>query len=130
MNVNKSMGILAAVLMALAVGIGAFGAHGLQQLVDETAIATYKTGNFYHFIHGLGMLFVVLLYSFKQTKAIRIAFYLFLVGIILFSGSLYLLAIRELIGLPGIFGAITPIGGLFFIGGWLVLAWGFKKIDD
>jgi uncharacterized membrane protein YgdD (TMEM256/DUF423 family) len=108
-------------LMALAVGMGAFGAHGLRNRIDAYSMSVYEKAVFYHFVNSLGILAVALL---ARTSAIsplggtRVA-WLLLIGIVLFSGSLYAL------GLSGIrtFGAITPIGGLAFIIGWLVLVY-------
>jgi uncharacterized membrane protein YgdD (TMEM256/DUF423 family) len=110
-----------AALMALAVGMGAFGAHGLKDRLDAYSMTVYEKAVFYHFVHALGILLVALL---ARTSAItpagqtRVA-WLLLIGIIVFSGSLYALAgtgVRML-------GAITPIGGLAFIIGWLVLVY-------
>ena len=106
--------------MALAVGMGAFGAHGLRNKLDAYSMSVYEKAVFYHFVHALGILLVALL---ARTLAItpaaqaRVA-WLLLIGIVVFSGSLYALAITGV----RILGAITPIGGLAFIIGWLVLA--------
>jgi uncharacterized membrane protein YgdD (TMEM256/DUF423 family) len=110
-----------AVLMALAVGMGAFGAHALKGRLDEYSISVYEKAVFYHFIHGLGILLVAVL---ARTNAItpagqaRVA-WLLLLGIIVFSGSLYALALTGI----RVLGAITPVGGLAFIAGWMVLAY-------
>ncbi len=106
--------------MALAVGMGAFGAHGLRNRLDAYSMSVYEKAVFYHFVHALGILLVALL---ARTNAIspsgqtRVA-WLLLIGIIVFSGSLYALALTG----TRMLGAITPIGGLAFIIGWLVLA--------
>lgn len=107
--------------MALGVIMGAFGAHGLRGHLDAYSMSVYERAVFYHFLHALGILIVALL---ARTNAIgasggRIAALLFLIGIVLFSGSLYALAISGVRAM----GAITPIGGLAFIAGWLVLAY-------
>jgi uncharacterized membrane protein YgdD (TMEM256/DUF423 family) len=112
---------IGAVLMALAVGMGAFGAHGLRNRLDAYSISVYEKAVFYHFIHALGILVVSLL---ARTNAISISGqarvgWLFLIGMIMFSGSLYALALSGL----RILGAITPIGGIAFIAGWLLLAY-------
>lgn len=105
--------------MALAVGMGAFGAHALREKLDAYSMSVYEKAVFYHFVHALGILLVALL---ARTNAIssagqtRVA-WLLLIGIIIFSGSLYALAITGV----RILGAITPVGGLGFIIGWLVL---------
>src|ERR1700751_4531190 len=105
-------------LMALAVTMGAFGAHGLRNHLDAYSMSVYERAVFYHFVHALGILLVALL---ARTSAItpagqtRVA-WLLLIGIIVFSGSLYALAVTGV----RMLGAITPIGGLAFIIGWLV----------
>lgn len=110
-----------AFLMALGVALGAFGAHGLKNRLDAYSISVYEKAVFYHFINALGILLVALL---ARTTAISLAAqarvgWLLLIGIILFSGSLYALAISGV----RILGAITPIGGIAFIAGWLVLVY-------
>jgi uncharacterized membrane protein YgdD (TMEM256/DUF423 family) len=112
---------IAASLLALGVALGAFGAHGLRLRLEASASASvYEKAVFYHFVHALGILLVALL---AKTGAItpagldRVAWLLF-VGIILFSGSLYVLALSQV----RILGAITPLGGIAFIAGWLLLA--------
>lgn len=107
----------ASVMLALAVAIGAFGAHGLKSHLSEAMLQTYKTGVEYHFYHALGLLLVgVLAYTMPSTYLKLSAIFLFL-GIILFSGSLYVLAVSGIKWL----GAITPLGGLSFIAGWILL---------
>lgn len=108
-------------LMALAVMLGAFGAHGLRDRLDAYSMSVYEKAVFYHFIHALGILLISLL---ARTEAISLAgqaraAWLLVIGILVFSGSLYALAISGM----RILGAITPIGGLAFILGWLVLAY-------
>ncbi len=108
-------------LMALAVAMGAFGAHGLRNRLDAYSLTVYEKAVFYHFVHALGILLVSLL---ARTNSISLAgqsrsAWLLLIGIIVFSGSLYALALSG----TRILGAITPIGGLAFIAGWLVLAY-------
>jgi uncharacterized membrane protein YgdD (TMEM256/DUF423 family) len=101
--------------------MGAFGAHGLRNRLDAYSMSVYEKAVFYHFIHALGILLVALL---ARTNAITPAAqarvgWLLLIGIIVFSGSLYALAVSGV----RILGAITPIGGIAFIAGWLVLAY-------
>jgi uncharacterized membrane protein YgdD (TMEM256/DUF423 family) len=111
---------MAAILLGLAVGIGAFGAHGLRDRLDAYSMSVYERAVFYHFVHALGMLAVPLL---AQTNLLsagaagRVC-WLLLAGIILFSGSLYVLAISGNRSL----GMVTPFGGVAFIAAWVVLA--------
>lgn len=115
---------LFAALGALAVALGAFGAHGLKAMVGPEAIETYATGIRYHFYHVFAIGFSVVLAQFPgfSVKPLRRAVWTFGIGILLFSGSLYLLSLREVHGIPVAFlGPVTPIGGLFFIAGWVFL---------
>lgn len=108
---------------ALAAGVmlGAFGAHGLRGRLDAYSIGIYERAVFYHFVHGLGLLIVATLprVGVVTTSAASWVCLLLLSGILIFCGSLYALAITGIRPL----GAITPIGGLAFIAGWLMLAW-------
>jgi len=102
----------------LAVALGAFGAHGLRHKLGADLLIVYQTGVQYHFYHALGLLAVgVLSLHLPDSTSLRWAGYLMLLGIVLFSGSLYLLAISGIRWL----GAITPIGGGAFICAWLLL---------
>ena len=110
----------AAIMLALAVAIGAFGAHGLQGRLDTYSLGIYEKAVFYHFIHALGMLAVPLLVraGLISATAGNWTGWLLLAGIALFSGSLYLLAITGVRTL----GAVTPFGGASFIAAWVTLA--------
>ena len=115
-----------AVLLALAVILGAFGAHGLQNRLDDYSRGVYEKAVFYHFLHAMGILVVAVLSrtgTFPQQAADMVCGCL-LVGIVLFSGSLYALALTGNRAL----GMITPFGGLAFILGWLLLAWRLRRI--
>jgi len=107
--------------MALGVGMGAFGAHGLRGRLDAYSMSVYERAVFYHFLHALGIMIVAVLARTNVISASggRLVAILFLFGIIVFSGSLYALATSGVRA----FGAITPIGGLAFIAGWLLLAY-------
>ena len=111
----------AAIGLALAVMLGAFGAHALKDRLDAYAMGVYEKAVFYHFVHALGLLIVSILPRIgmlSEREAARVCWLLCL-GILIFCGSLYGLAIsgvREL-------GAITPVGGLSFIGAWLMLGY-------
>jgi len=110
----------AAIMLALAVAIGAFGAHGLQGRLDAYSLGVHEKAVFYHFIHALGMLAVPLLVraGLISSNAGKWTGWLLLAGIVLFSGSLYLLAITGVRTL----GAVTPFGGASFIAAWVTLA--------
>lgn len=128
-TMSRKMLRSAAVLGALAVGLGAFGAHGLKQIATAETIATFETGVRYHFYHVFGLLFAGLFYLHYPSKLVTYAGLCFEIGMLLFSGSLYLMTALKTggtVGLAGI-GLITPIGGLFFIAGWLLLAYAVHK---
>ena len=116
---HKGFLITACILGALSVALGAFAAHGLKELISNNAIATFETGVRYQFYHVFALLAVAVLY--KDLPAVKAAGWLFAGGIILFSGSLYVLSIIQGMVQPGYqwIGAITPFGGLLFIAGWL-----------
>lgn len=108
-----------AILMLIAVALGAFGAHVLEPIIGEKSIGTYETGVHYHMIHGIGIILAAFAAGLGgEERKLLWANRLFLIGIILFSGSLYLLAITGWKWL----GPITPLGGVSFIVGWLMLA--------
>jgi len=108
-----------AIMLALGVAIGAFGAHGLQGKLDAYSMDIYQRAVLYHFNHALGLLLVgALAASGAVAPLARWAGWLLLVGIVLFSGSLYVLALTG----NRMLGAITPFGGISFIAGWVVLA--------
>ncbi len=103
----------------LAVIFGAFGAHALKSRLDDYAMGVFETAVQYHFYHSLALLAVgVVALTQPQTIMLKSSGWLFLIGILVFSGSLYILSISGLRWL----GAITPLGGLAFIGGWACLA--------
>lgn len=103
----------------LAVALGAFGAHGLEDRIEDNLLAAYKTGVQYHMYHALGLLAIALLAERLHRPAlVRWAGYLLIIGMILFSGSLYVMAMTGWT----VLGAITPLGGVSFILGWILLA--------
>ncbi|MFZ1525244.1 MAG: DUF423 domain-containing protein [Saprospiraceae bacterium] len=112
---------------ALAVVLGAFAAHGLKQHLNDNQIDTFKTGSLYHYVHALAM-FVIAIDN-KESPLLQRCFYLFLTGIILFSGSLYRLSTKHLYGGDSwnFVGPLTPIGGVFFMLGWLNLVFITKR---
>jgi|SRR5665213_3355323 len=119
---NKQIILTAALLGMLAVIAGAFGAHGLQGLLSPRNQEVWHTAVQYQFYHVFALLFLSTCSRFK-SGLISACYYLFTFGILFFSGSLYLLACRDLIGWSWlrIMGPITPFGGLLFIAGWLTL---------
>jgi uncharacterized membrane protein YgdD (TMEM256/DUF423 family) len=114
---GKTILMTVSVLLALAVALGAFGAHGLKSQLSSDMMQTYKTGVEYHFYHALGLLLIGILAVSYPSELMKWSAILILTGIILFSGSLYALAISGIKWL----GAITPLGGLSFIAGWILL---------
>jgi uncharacterized membrane protein YgdD (TMEM256/DUF423 family) len=119
----------AAILGALAVALGAFGAHGLKKIVPPETVTTFETGVRYQFYHVFALLAVAILFGSFPGKNLQYAGVCFIIGIVLFSGSLYVLTALQAtktVGLRGI-GAITPIGGVFFIVGWILLFLGIWK---
>ena len=110
--------MLGSISGALAVMIGAFGAHGLKEKLTEEMLAIYKTGVEYHFYHTFALLAVGLVALHCKSGLLTASGWSMVAGIILFSGSLYALSISGI----RVLGAITPIGGLCFIAGWVLLA--------
>jgi uncharacterized membrane protein YgdD (TMEM256/DUF423 family) len=115
--------IAGALLMAAAVLLGAFGAHALKDQLTPQMLAIYHTGVDYQFYHSIGLLIIGLTGLHFPSKWLDRAGVLLIAGIVLFSGSLYVLALT---GIKAI-GAITPIGGLSFVAGWICLAIGLWK---
>lgn len=112
---------VAAVLLAVAVGLGAFGAHGLKGRLDAYSMDIWQKAVLYHFFHAFGLLIVALMPRIQvvsESSATWICALLF-AGVLFFSGSLYGLALSGVT----VLGAITPIGGVAFIAAWLLLAW-------
>lgn len=121
---DKKLGVAGAVNAGLAVVLGAFAAHGLKGRIDEHLLVVFQTGNQYHFYHALGMLLVgSLMVRAEGPKLLGWSGWLMQAGIVLFSGSLYLLAITGSRWL----GAVTPLGGVGFILAWLCLALGIAR---
>src|SRR6187200_2668493 len=112
-----------ALLGAIAVALGAFGAHGLKKIVPAETVQTFQTGVQYQMYHALALLLTGLLYEKCFQKFARIAGVLFLIGVILFSGSLYLLTAGKAAEIASFdrSGILTPFGGIAFIAGWLFL---------
>ena len=109
---------ISAVLGLVGVALGAFGAHGLKERLSADMMSVYQTGSHYHLIHALALLGIGILARQMDVTAIKVAGISMIFGILVFSGSLYALAISEI----RILGAITPIGGVGFMVGWAALA--------
>ena len=120
---HKAFLIISSILGALSVILGAFGAHALKKIVPPDSVATFETGVRYQFYHTFALFAVAILYQAFPGKWLLWSGWLFVIGIVLFSGSLYLLTALKgtnTVGLKGI-GIITPFGGLFFIAAWVCL---------
>lgn len=116
---DKLFFALGSLFAFLAVALGAFGAHSLQSTFASGMADVYETGVRYQFYHALGLFAVAFAISRWKDAPVSLAGWLFVVGIILFSGSLYLLSTTGIRWL----GAITPLGGLAFLAGWAILGW-------
>ena len=113
----------------LGVALGAFGAHALKQVLTPDLLQTFETGVKYQFYHSFALLATGIAFTAFPYKQLKLASIFFIIGILLFSGSLYALTLLKMngeVGLGGV-GILTPIGGLFFILGWLFLLIGFLK---
>lgn len=121
---QRSTIICAAILGGLAVAIGAFGAHALKNILTENnRLDTFETAVRYHFYHVLALLATGILMQQSDNKNLGFAALFFVLGIIIFSGSLYTLCLTGVRWL----GAVTPLGGVLFIAGWVMLALGVAK---
>ena len=123
----KNSMAIGAYSMALAIVLGAFGAHGLKNIVSANGVEIFNKAVYYQVIHSLGIL--VTAYVLKGEKALKTLRMLFLSGIVGFSGSLYLLTFADMlpIALKQVVGPITPIGGMFFVASWVYFAMVFRK---
>lgn len=120
----KTVLIIASILGALSVGIGAFGAHGLEATLQANGrVETFETAVRYQFYHTLALFLLGILMMNYTNGQFNIAAYAFIIGIVIFSGSLYTLSLTNITWL----GAITPLGGLAFIIAWVFLALGVSK---
>jgi uncharacterized membrane protein YgdD (TMEM256/DUF423 family) len=120
----KDKNLLTAACIAgfLAVALGAFGAHGLKPYLNDYQRTIFEKGVSYQFYHALAAMLACVLFEFRKQQILLLAATCFIVGIVFFSGSLYLLATADMTGFPkGIAGPMTPAGGLAFLAGWAVL---------
>lgn len=129
---NKNWLVAAILLAGLAVVLGAFGAHGLKTLISPAQVEIFKTGVQYQFYHALAMIISVILQGVYPQMDTRRSLILFALGILCFSGSLYLFTYCEVMALsvPPFAGLITPCGGLFFIMAWLSLIVSILRIKN
>jgi len=116
---DRTFLLLGSIAGALAVAVGAFGAHALRGRVGEEMLNAFEIGARYHMYHALALLAVAWVASRWPGPAVTIAGWLFVAGIVVFPGSLYLLALTGQRWL----GAVTPLGGLCLLAGWILLAW-------
>lgn len=116
---DRQLIVLAALNMIAAVGAGAFGAHGLRSTLSHDLFAVWQTGVLYHLVHALGLFAVALLGTRFGSPLLSAAGMVMFVGIVLFCGSLYVLALTGTRWL----GAVTPLGGVAFLAAWAMVAW-------
>jgi len=123
---HRNFLIAAALLLALAVILGAFGAHGLKDVLTPKSLGVFETGVRYHFYHAFALLATGIVYERFRNRWTLYAGYCFIAGLLLFSGSLYLLSSLGEGGNVGLrkLGLVTPFGGLCFVAGWLLLMTG------
>ncbi len=120
---NSKLFTIGAISTALAIALGAFGAHGLEDKLSEHYLEVFETGVRYQMYNSLGlMLLGILQHLINGNKRVQLAGMLILAGVIIFSGSLYILAVTQFSKL----GMITPIGGILKIAGWLTAAFSLK----
>lgn len=120
---NQTILLIGVISMALAVLLGAFGAHALKTILSPEMLTIYHTGVEYQFYHALGLLAIGTIGLQYPSKWIRLSGIFLVAGIALFSGSLYVLSLSGI----KVLGAITPIGGVSFVIGWILLAVGVWK---
>lgn len=121
--------VLGSILGALGVALGAFGAHGLKKLVGQESVSTFQTGVQYQMYHVFALLILGILAERFANSFVHYSGFFFLGGIVLFSGSLYLAVSLEAMNkmVPVFVRLITPVGGLFFITGWILLLLGIIR---
>ncbi|MDH5481007.1 MAG: DUF423 domain-containing protein [Nitrosomonas sp.] len=116
--------LLGSINTFLCIALGAFGAHGLKQMLSTDMLVVYQTGVQYHFFHALGLLIIgLILFHYPKSRMIAASGWLMLLGILLFSVSLYILSLTEIRGL----GMVTPFGGVSFLSAWALLAYALWK---
>lgn len=129
-RMKRTLLLIGSASMVMAIVLGAFGAHGLKELIDNERLSSFEVGVRYQIYHALGLLVLAALYREDMRKTFKWSSTLMVLGTILFSFSIYLLACRSIFGLEGlakVLGPITPIGGLLLISSWVLLFVGFFK---
>lgn len=126
LKTSRDFILLGAISGFLSVSFGAFGAHAIKQWMSADLMSIYQTAVSYQMYHSLGLILIALVYQHHQNKLIKVAGWLMLAGIIIFSGSLYTLSLSDTRWL----GAITPIGGILLLLSWLLLGLGISKTDS
>ncbi len=125
---DKNIAATGAFIVAVTIAIGAFGAHGLKEMLAADSLATFEVGVRYQMYHALGIIILGMLPSIPQKLKQRI-FWIFIIGILFFSGSIYLLSLNSILPFEtSVIGFVTPLGGLFFIIGWILLAYGLLTL--
>lgn len=120
---SRHLFIIGAIVMGLAVALGAFGAHGLQKVTDAKGLANWETGVRYQAIHGLALLILSLAYQRFSLRAVNAAALCFVAGMVVFCGTLYTIVLTG----NSWYGRITPIGGLLLLIGWGIMAVAHKR---
>ncbi|HRH67213.1 MAG TPA: DUF423 domain-containing protein [Bacteroidia bacterium] len=121
---QKTFFLTGALFGGLAVILGAFGAHALKSKLSADALLTFETGVRYQFYHAFALIIVALMAGKISSSLLNYSGICFIAGVVLFSGSIYLLATRELLGIDSwksVLGPVTPLGGLCFVAGWIFL---------
>ena len=115
---SKKIVLAGAIFIALAIVLGAFGAHGLKDMLTDVQSKSFETGVRYQTYHGISLL--ILGFNSSKFKGLNTLFYLIVSGVVLFSGSIYLLATQDVLGVSMSFlGPITPLGGLLMLAAWI-----------
>ncbi len=124
---DRNIAAIGAFTIAITIAIGAFAAHGLQQIIDSASLDTFEVGVRYQMYHAIAILILGLVPGISQRMK-KMVFWFFIIGIVFFSGSIYLLSLNSILPFEAkTIGFITPIGGLFYILGWLCLGYGLLK---
>jgi len=123
---NRPLAFLGCLFAFSAVAAGAFGAHALRERLPADLLAVFETGARYQMFHALALLFAAIVGGARGARVARAAGWLFVTGMVVFPGSLYLLALTGVRA----WGAVTPVGGVAFLAGWVLLAWAIARPAD